>query len=113
MLVVALPAVAWWLAARLRDSQDFQELAREHAEDALACGKVAESPIRHHHISFECGPAFYRKTEIPFTEAELIAERQVREQAARLASYHRTLSRKYMWASWLACLPVAPDPPKP
>jgi hypothetical protein len=113
LVLVTLPGIAWWLAVRIRDWQDFQVLVGEHGEDALAYQTFAESPIEDHHTRFECGRAFYRITEIPLTKAELVAERQARERAARRASYHRAMRRKYAWASWLPWLPVAPDPPVP
>jgi hypothetical protein len=46
LLLIALPNVAWLLAVRIRDWQDFRESAAEHAADALAYQQLAE-PLSH------------------------------------------------------------------
>ncbi len=40
-------------------------------------------------------------------------ERRIRTVAARRASYHVALKRKYQWAVWFAWIRLAPDPPEP
>jgi hypothetical protein len=47
------------------------------------------------------------------SRAEIEHEERLRNQAARRAMYHLALKREYTWASWLPCVPLAPDPPEP
>jgi hypothetical protein len=107
-------AVSWWLAIALVDRRSLQEVASFHATEEAIYQLQARAPI----------PPFYAEWAMDrdrrcsylkraLSEPELMRERQVREQAARLAEYHRSLKIKYTWLAWLPGFPVAADPPPP
>ncbi len=114
LLIPVVVALSWWLAIWAVNRQSFRDLASFHGYKEADYESLAREPIPEYineRINYPNNRHTY--TYRALSEAELKAERQAREQAARRAAYHHTLKRKYTLASWLPGFPVAADPPPP
>jgi hypothetical protein len=114
LLIPVVVALACWLAIWAVNRQSFRDLAAFHGYKEADYESLAREPIPEY-INERIQYPNRRHTFVyrALSEAELKAERQAREQAARRAAYHRGLKLKYTFASWRPWFPVPADPPPP
>jgi hypothetical protein len=114
LLLPAIVAFSWWLAIEAIEGQSRWEVVRYHEHEEAAYDSIARQPLpRFVSVRLPYPICFGEEPTRPPDEAELRAERQAREQAARLAAYHHALKVKYIWAAWLPWFPVAAEPRPP
>jgi hypothetical protein len=110
----AILGFSWWLALELLERPMLLEVAAFHEEAAARYQRIADSPIPDRALCFGRGlDGICRPIVAELSRAEIEHEERLRNQAARRAMYHLALKREYTWASWLPCVPLAPDPPEP
>jgi hypothetical protein len=124
LLAPVILALSWWLAVQKIEmdirSEDYQQIALLHEQEAVSYQQFVESPIPDQYVygwgyvtSSGQSWSLYTGRTRPLTEAERMNAKRDRERAGRRVAYHRALTRKYSWAARFPWFPIATDAPEP